>query len=997
MLTLLACLMLICCLPAVSLGADSFEASISAFPESYKPYLRELHEKYPNWEFQALKTGLDWSASVDAQFAYNRSLVASSTAYTDIFRSRESGDYNSSTGTYIEKDSGFVRANKIAISYYMDPRNFLNEEGIFQFEKLSFDKSITVSDVEAVLKGSFMYNTYINYYGGTIEKVTDENGKTTYNYVLKEDIIKTKEKYSQAIYEAGETYNINPCFLASKILNEVGLNGSNSVSGKQATYPGVYNFYNIAATDGGNPIEKGLQWASNYGTYESGTYGRPWITPKKSIMGGAQFNANAYINVGQYTSYLQRFNVDPDAKNKVYTHQYMTNISGAAAIAYTTYKSYLETDLISNKFVFVIPIYENMPASSSTSGTITTSDAKNQIATVNTSCNVRTGPSTENSTLGIMLSSSYKVEILETVFTDSKHYDTIARYPYWSKIKFTYDGKSYTGYVYSNFLTLASQTLVSVGSYVPLTFKTNKNLAYKYVSSDPSVATVTDDNTVKFLKAGTVTIHAYDSVGHYQRIKYKALSDASKYTVENVSLGNITYQSVKVSFNDNDYFGKFEVYVTDTNGKLIKSVVTATNSAVISGLTYSKKYLVYVRGLKETSSSKTYSAPTAAVSFKTEDSPDKPAAVTGVKAVNKSNTTVTISWNSSEKATGYLVYTYNSSTKKYTKIADVSSGATTYNDVSKNSINKTQYAVRAYNKKGNSVIYADYSSIVSYTPPVIKPAKVTSLTCKAQTSNTITLKWNAVKGATTYGIYRYDSSKKKYVKVGTTSKTEYKVSSLKSNTSYKFKIRAAIKVYSTYFTGDYSAVKTFKTSPAAVSKIYLTKVTASSYYLKWDKVSGATGYRVCVYDSKTKTYKKLKSTTKNYIKISNLKAGEKTYYKIMSYNQTEDKIYYGDLSDSFCATTLPKKATGITSSNVTKNSVKLTWTKAVGATGYRVYKYDTKTKKYTLVAKTTKNYVTLKKLSANTTYRYVVKSVSRTKDCAYYSDYSAVYKVKTKK
>ena len=30
------------------------------FPSSYKPYIDELEKKYPNWEFKALYTNLDW-------------------------------------------------------------------------------------------------------------------------------------------------------------------------------------------------------------------------------------------------------------------------------------------------------------------------------------------------------------------------------------------------------------------------------------------------------------------------------------------------------------------------------------------------------------------------------------------------------------------------------------------------------------------------------------------------------------------------------------------------------------------------------------------------------------------------------------------------------------------------------------------------------------------------------------------------------------------------
>ena len=190
----------------IALAAVDFEASIADFPESYKPYLRALHEKYPSWVFERFETGLDWDTVIDNEWGvYN---LISDSAASENLKSKESGHYNQDTGKYIQKDAGFVVANRLAVEYYMDPRNFLNEEGIFQFEKLTFSDAVTMEDVENVLKGTFMSESKITYY-------TSEGKKKT-----------SSKTYAQVIYEAGQEYNVNPCYLASKIRNEVGADGS---------------------------------------------------------------------------------------------------------------------------------------------------------------------------------------------------------------------------------------------------------------------------------------------------------------------------------------------------------------------------------------------------------------------------------------------------------------------------------------------------------------------------------------------------------------------------------------------------------------------------------------------------------------------------------------------------------------------------------------------------------------------------------------------------
>lgn len=89
------------------------------------------------------------------------------------------------------------------------------------------------------------------------------------------------------------------------------------------------------------------------------SYDRPWTTPQKAIVGGAKFIAQSYVQKGQYTPYLKKFNVNPE--NTPYTHQYMANLQAPYSEAYSSYKSYRDNDLLKLDLEFSIPVYLNMP------------------------------------------------------------------------------------------------------------------------------------------------------------------------------------------------------------------------------------------------------------------------------------------------------------------------------------------------------------------------------------------------------------------------------------------------------------------------------------------------------------------------------------------------------------------------------------------------------------------------------------------------------------
>ena len=128
-------------------------------PEIYKEYIENLLSLHPNWNFVFYDTKLDWNdvISTDIQGALGRSVIYYTLPYS--YRSTQSGAYNWREDKWLNPDneSGWYQANEQTIAYYMDPRNFLNEQNVFMFEALSYDsKTQTLDGVKKILKGSFM-------------------------------------------------------------------------------------------------------------------------------------------------------------------------------------------------------------------------------------------------------------------------------------------------------------------------------------------------------------------------------------------------------------------------------------------------------------------------------------------------------------------------------------------------------------------------------------------------------------------------------------------------------------------------------------------------------------------------------------------------------------------------------------------------------------------------------------------------------------------------
>ena len=319
----------------------AFESMISAFPDSYKSYLRDMHALHPSWQFVPVYTGYDWNTAIGVETRPGASLISNNS--NGAWKSKADFAYDAATGTYRVIDaSTWVNASSEIVAFYMDPRNSLNEVAVFQFMDLNYtaDNSIPGASVQGLLPGTFLNSTAAN-----------QNG----------DVI----NYCDIFADAGNIADINPIFLASHVIQECSKNGSNSTRGTT----GFYNFYNIGAySDVIDATVGGLNFAQN-GTGDpsfNATYLIPWDTPGKSIVGGAMWMRDNYIGAGQGTLYFMRFNFDPASSREKGYHQYMTATGSVYTEASHMCTAYTRAGLIDSPVVFRIPVFDNMPGTAVT-------------------------------------------------------------------------------------------------------------------------------------------------------------------------------------------------------------------------------------------------------------------------------------------------------------------------------------------------------------------------------------------------------------------------------------------------------------------------------------------------------------------------------------------------------------------------------------------------------------------------------------------------------
>ena len=301
---------------------------IDSFPESYRSYLNEVKQRHPNWNFKSVHTNVDWNTAVAEEAKGTKSLIPAS--YPDKWKENN---------TQIEP--GWVCASDAAIRYCLDPRNFLSDENIFQFDTTKYNPSVhTDAAVTGTLAGTPM---------GEGDK------KDKYQYQKTGNWLNVGCTYAQLIVEKGREKNVSPVHLASRIRQETGgdLYNNRSIYGIYPGLEGFYNFFNIKAS-GSNPVYAGLTHAKSNG----------WSNPNVSIQAGATKIYDDYVKYGQNTVYFEKWDVnDETGGQSLFWHQYMSNILAPTSESSRMYTAYKKAGMLEASFDFYIPVYLNMPSS----------------------------------------------------------------------------------------------------------------------------------------------------------------------------------------------------------------------------------------------------------------------------------------------------------------------------------------------------------------------------------------------------------------------------------------------------------------------------------------------------------------------------------------------------------------------------------------------------------------------------------------------------------
>lgn len=333
------------------------------------------------------------------------------------------------------------------------------------------------------------------------------------------------------------------------------------------------------------------------------------------------------------------------------------------------------------------------------------------------------------------------------------------------------------------------------------------------------------------------------------------------------------YNNIALTWTAQSDVSGYELYrYNSSTNEYEKIVTTIDNSYTVSQLQEGTSYEFKVRAYKTINGTNYYGEYSSILTVSTNTRTDiSKCTITGIK--NKSYT--------GSKLTQSITVKYGSKTL----------------------VNGTDYTISYLNNQNTGKATVEITGIGDYKGTVTKtfiitPKQVTGFKVKSQTTSTINLTWSKATGVTGYSVYSFNYKKNKWEYVGTTSKTSYTIKKLKAGTTYRYRVRAYKTVDGTQYFGSYAtSVKTAtKTSTPKISKITSKSKKAT---IKWNKVSGASGYEIYMATSKNGKYSKIKtinkSSTVNYTK-SSLKKNKTYYFKIRTYKTVDGKKIYSSYS-----------------------------------------------------------------------------------------------------
>ncbi len=338
----------------------------------YRERIDILKSAHPNWNFIIMETGLNWSDVIANEYTGHFDTPK------NLIQGKSGGWICSICGSRFYDTGEWMCASEMAIKYYMDPRNWLVDSPyLFQFLQTDYMETLN-EDIYGALNGTFLYSM--------------DN--------------------ASIINRTCRNNNASPYFIIARIIQEQGTAGGRTYKMQDSDGTIYYNLFNIGAT--GNTADEVYANALARAK-ESG-----WTSIESCLNGGISFLLSSYISYKQNTLYLNKFDVE--SYMGLYSHQYMQNIEAPKNEAISMYNKMKNANLLNKNLTFVIPVYENMPASASsspdTSGEVFPKNIR--VKEGHYGIMVRAGRSTSSNILGRIADSSVVILSVER-YADGWH------------------------------------------------------------------------------------------------------------------------------------------------------------------------------------------------------------------------------------------------------------------------------------------------------------------------------------------------------------------------------------------------------------------------------------------------------------------------------------------------------------------------------------------------------------------------------------------------
>ena len=478
-----------------------------------------------------------------------------------------------------------------------------------------------------------------------------------------------------------------------------------------------------------------------------------------------------------------------------------------------------------------------------------------------------------------------------------------------------------TGKMYSG-CNPADNTARSVNSFV---YSFNRqNAAITFDGMTYTIEFKNNNTKLNLSIYGHVVMELYTYDGELPNMEHApSVPTGITATVDGTSI-SVSWQSVNEAksynvYRSNSAEGEYSLIGTSTS-------TSYKDNSPISGYNYYKVSAVNGNG---TSSLSDYA------SCNHTSSGNAPSSPTGLQA-QVNGTSVTITWQSVNNATSYIIYRSSNASSSYTQIG--TSNSTSYTD--NNPISGYNYykisAVNSYGESPqSSYASCNYDGGGSSTPPSA-PSGVTATNQGSQNLPRIFISWSPVSNATSYKVFRSSSASGSYSQIGSSTLNDYYDNSpLSGNNYYRVKaVNSAGESPYSSFVFCYNDVE-YEPCPPKV-----TVSGTTSQKVSWEPPTSSgcgtpTSYKVYKRNPFTGEWElKTTTTSKSYSPpSSDIHPGE-NWYGVTAINNSGSSA--GLWAHSEGGATLAKP-TNFNAQKLDSEHVYFTWSKVAWATGYSIF------------------------------------------------------------